>query len=95
MARLEKDATFNMGRVDLGLKSVMESKRYKEIREDSEIFIKALELHKLGHKDFIDNILYSTLAILNLKLLTVDEELKEFIVAKKLTDTLIHPDQIS
>ncbi len=92
-ARLEKDAT-DIDRVDLGLRSVMESSRYKEIREDSEIFVKALEMHKLGHGDSIDNILYSTSIILNLKLLTVDKGLKEFIAAKRLTDTLMHPDQI-
>ena len=49
----------------------------------------------LGHKDMIDNILYATSSSLNLKLLTLDTELKEFIHVKGLKDTVISPGQIA
>lgn len=39
----------------------------------------------------IDNILYASSTQLNLKLLTLDTELKEFIHEKRLKDTLIFP----
>ena len=48
----------------------------------------------LGHKDMVDNILYASSTGLNLKLLTLDKELKEFIREKGLKDTLISPDQL-
>lgn len=78
-----------------GLKSIMKSDRYAKIKETSEIFNNALKLHKLGHKDMIDNILYTSSLHLNLKLLTLDKQLKTFIQEKGLKDTLITPNQIT
>ena len=92
--RLIKNTTFDIERFTYGLKSIMQSGRYKSVNETPEIFIKALKLYNLGHKDLIDNILYASSTHLNLKLLTLDAELKEFINNKKLEDSVILPDQI-
>ena len=78
----------------LGLRSILEGGRYTRVEEDSEIFNEALRLHMLGHRDAIDNILYASSVRLNLKLLTLDAELGEFIHKKGLKDTLIAPRQI-
>lgn len=93
--RLSKSANFDPESFRLGLRSVLESGRYIKVEEDSEIFNEALKLNMLGHKDMIDNILYASSTSLNLKLLTLDNELKEFIHEKGLKDTLMHPNQIS
>ena len=77
-----------------GLRSILEGGRYTRVEEDSEIFNEALRLHMLGHRDAIDNILYASSIRLNLKLLTLDAELGEFIHKKGLKDTLIAPAQI-
>jgi len=95
MTRLSKTADFSAERFKLGLRSVLESSRYTKIEENSETFNEALRMYKLGHKDMIDNILYASSAILNLKLLTLDTELKEFIREKGLDDTIISPNQIT
>ena len=78
----------------LGLRSILEGGRYTRVEEDSEIFNEALRLHMLGHRYAIDNILYASSIRLNLKLLTLDAELGEFIHKKGLKDTLIAPRQI-
>jgi len=94
-ARLSSSVNFNGENFRLGLRSVVESRRYMKAEEDSEIFNDALRLYMIGHKDMIDNILYASSTHINLKLLTLDTELKEFIHNKGLKDTLIHPNQIS
>lgn len=93
-ARLSRNANFNVETFGLGLRSVLESGRYVKVEEDSEIFNKALRLYMMGHKDMIDNILYASSTQLNLRLLTLDTELREFIREKGLKDTLVHPNQI-
>lgn len=95
VAGLTRSPTFNMERFGDGLRSIMESGRYGKVEEDSETFREALRLHMLGHKDMIDNVLYATSSSLNLKLLTLDTELREFIHNEGLKDTLIAPDQIA
>ena len=94
-ARLSKGANFNAESFRLGLRSILESGRYMKVEEDSEILNDALGLYMIGHKDMIDNILYASSTHLNLKLLTLDAELKEFIQEKGLKDTIIYPNQIS
>ena len=93
-ARFIRNFTFDIKRFTYGLKSIMQSGRYNCINEPPETFIKALELYELGHKDLIDNILYASSVHLNLKLLTLDTELKEFIKNEELEDPIIFPDQI-
>lgn len=93
-ARLSKTEDFDPERFQLGLRSILETTRYKKVDENSQTFIQALNLYNLGHKDIIDNILYTTSTNLNLKLLTLDTELKQFINNQGLKDILIHPNQI-
>ncbi|MBS7612513.1 PIN domain-containing protein [Candidatus Bathyarchaeota archaeon] len=93
--RLSESLTFNSERFSHGLRSIIESGRYGKVEEDSETFKEALRLRMLGHKDMIDNILYATSSSLNLKLLTLDTELKQFIHDKGLKDILILPSQIT
>jgi PIN domain nuclease of toxin-antitoxin system len=95
MTRLLRAPEFNTEHLKIGLRSILEGGRYKKIEEDSETFNRALRLYRLGHKDMIDNILYATSTQLNLKLLTLDTELKQFIHEKRLNDTLISPNQIA
>jgi len=94
-ARLSKTANFDAESFRLGLRSILESGRYMKVEEDSEIFNDALRLYIIGHKDIIDNILYASSTHLNLRLLTLDTELKEFILKKGLKDTLIYLNQIA
>jgi len=93
-ARLSKSANIDQESFRSGLRSILESRRYMKVEEDSEIFIEALKLYTLGHKDMMDNILYASSASLNLQLLTLDKELKEFIRNNRLNDTLVFPNQI-
>ncbi len=78
-----------------GLRSIMESGRYGEVKEDPQVFNEALRLYSLGHRDMVDNLLYASSAHFNLKLLTLDKELREFIRVKGLKDTIITPDQLT
>ncbi|MGQ9513949.1 MAG: PIN domain-containing protein [Thermoproteota archaeon] len=94
-ARFTESPTFNMEIFSQGLRSIIESGIYGKVEEDSETFKEALRLHALGHKDMIDDILYAASSNLNLKLLTLDAELREFIHKKGLKDTLISPGQIA
>ncbi len=80
--------------VRTGLRSIIESGAYKQVKEDSEVFIEALQLYLKGHRDLIDNILYANSLHHNMKLLTLDNELKSFIENKKLKNTIITADDI-
>ncbi|MEM2936879.1 MAG: PIN domain-containing protein [Candidatus Bathyarchaeia archaeon] len=93
-AKLSTGVTFDRESFSTGLRSIIEGGRYRKVEEDSETFNDALRLYMLGHKDMVDNILYASSNRLNLKLLTLDNELKGFILEKGLKDTLISPDQI-
>jgi len=94
-ARISASTTFDRESFSLGLRSIIEGGRYRRVEEDSETFNDALKLYTLGHKDMVDNILYASSTRLNLKLLTLDNELKEFIRERGLRDTLVSPDQLT
>ncbi len=94
LARAVQKDTFDLETFRLGLRSIMESGRYDKVSQDSEVFNEALRIYQLGHRDMIDNILYASTLRLDLRLLTLDENLKEFIEAHGLTNTLIFPDQL-
>ncbi|MBO3840726.1 MAG: PIN domain-containing protein [Candidatus Bathyarchaeia archaeon] len=78
-----------------GLRSIMESGRYVEVKEDPLVFSEALRLYALGHRDMVDNILYASSVHFDLKLLTLDNELKKFVLEKKLKDTFLTPSQLT
>jgi len=94
-ARFSQSTEFDAERFRHGLRSIIESRTYARIQENSDIFNDALKLHILGHKDMIDNILYASSVHLNLKLLTLDFELKNFVKNKRLKDTLMFPNEIT
>jgi len=94
VAKLAKNNTFDADRFSQGLRSILEGGRYKGIEENSKVFEEAIRLRIIGHRDMIDNVLYSTSLHFNLKLLTLDDELKEFVRRNKLNDVLISPNQI-
>ena len=89
------NTTFDRERFSLGLRSIIEREKYVKVEEDSKTLNDALTLYMQGHKDMVDNILYASSTNLNLKLLTLDNELKEFINKRKLTNPLISPSQIT
>jgi len=93
-ARTVSDQKLFQDRFELGLRSVLKSHRYAKVDEEPEIFIESLKLYKLGHKDIVDNILYACSSYFDLKLLTVDKELRKFVRDNGLKDTLIFPDQL-
>ena len=88
-------AKFDAEAFQLGLRSIIEGHRYKRVEEDSEIFKEAFRLYRLGHKDMIDNILYASGVSLGLLLLTLDDQLKKFVLGKQLKDIFISPDQLA
>lgn len=87
--RLIKKQEFEIERFKLGLRSLIEAKRYKQIIENTEVFNYALSLYLNGHTDMIDNILYANSIIYDIKFLTIDEEIKKFIKIKNLKDTIL------
>lgn len=91
---LMEESEFDFDRFKLGLRSVIEAKKYKRVTEDTEVFIKAFNLYNMGHVDIIDNILYADSIYFDLKLLTVDSELRKFIRDKGLKDTIMFPSQV-
>jgi len=95
LAKTSEDTCSTPERFTSGLRGVMESGRYKRLNEDPKTMNEAFRLYKLGHKDMIDNILYASSTQLDLRLLTLDNDLKSFIQAKGLRDTLLSPDQLA
>ena len=65
--------------VKTGIKSLLESGIYTWINPSTQALQQALELRNKGHKDNIDNILYSTALDSGLLFLTLDDELKRFL----------------
>ncbi|MEM0093234.1 MAG: PIN domain-containing protein [Thermofilum sp.] len=89
LTRGEVDEAFSVG-----LRSVVESGRYREVKEDAWVFREALRLYALGHRDMIDNLLYASSLRYGLQLLTLDRELKEFVRRNGLKDTLVLPGEL-
>ncbi|MFB0544302.1 MAG: PIN domain-containing protein, partial [Asgard group archaeon] len=94
-AKIAKKGRIDQDRVEEGLNSIMESARYERIIEDSKVFSDSLKLHLKGHRDMIDNILYAYSVRHDLKFLTLDSELKNFIQEKGLKNPLITPEEIT
>jgi predicted nucleic acid-binding protein len=93
--RTVNDSAFYDESLRPGLKSIIESGRYRSVEEDSEIFREAFTLYGLGHKDMIDNILYASAARLGLILLTLDDELRKFVLEKGLKDAFISVEELA
>jgi len=93
-SRIARRGSFDYDRFRVGLRSIMESGRYNLVDEGCEVFENAFKLYMLGHRDLIDNILYSISIALDIKLLTVDRELIKFITDNKLENTVVTPGQL-
>lgn len=65
--------------VEAALRSLLESGFYTWISPNFEAIRLAFKLRILGHRDNIDNLLYATSVTHNMVLLTMDQELKEFL----------------
>src|SRR5881409_1667007 len=81
LARTTREEDSSLEATKLGLRSIIEGRRYIKTSEDSRVFSEALGLYRMGHRDMIDNILYAVSLHSSLRFLTVD-------------NTLIHVDQI-
>jgi len=92
--RLMKRGAFDEGTFRTGLVCIISGQRYTRVEETPEVLMEALRLYELGHTDLIDNVLYADARWFGLKLLTVDEELRRFIVAAGLENVLLAPDEI-
>jgi predicted nucleic acid-binding protein len=93
--RTVSDSAFCDESLRPGLKSIIESGRYERVEEDSEIFSEAFRLYGLGHKDMMDNILYASAIRLGLILLTLDDELRKFVLEKRLKDAFISVSELA
>jgi len=92
--RLKKKGKFNEKRFMLGMRSILRGGKYVIVGENPRVFEKALKMYFLGHHDIIDNILYGIADEYNMLLLTVDEELRNFIQKEKMRDVLLFPAEI-
>jgi len=62
---------------------------------DSEAVENAVKMYRLGHRDMIDNVLYSIALSEDLKLLTIDNELIRFIEGHGLPrENIVRPEDI-
>lgn len=87
--KLIRKGSLDADRFFRGLRSIYASNRLMTVDEDPFIFEYALKLYMIGHKDIIDNILYSTALHKDLKFLTSDEELVDFIKSKGLNRNVL------
>jgi len=94
LARTGREEESSLEPTKLGLRSIIEGRRYTKTNEDSRVFNEALGLYRMGHRDMIDNILYAVSLHGSLRFLTVDKTLREFIRSNGLENTLLHVDQI-
>ncbi|MBC7110427.1 MAG: hypothetical protein H5T46_05445 [Archaeoglobi archaeon] len=59
------------------MKSIIEG--YAKAEINAEIILKAFEIYEIGHRDFIDCILYSTALNNSMRFASLDEELRKFV----------------
>ena len=77
IVKVIKGTRKELQRIKEGVIAIKKTMKYAPI--SGEVVEKAIHMYKLGHKDMIDNLLYSTAIVNKLKLLTVDRELIEFV----------------
>ncbi len=93
--RLMKKDIFDEEAFRAGLSSIMANRRYRRVEETPGVLMEALKLYELGHADLIDNMLYADARQMGLKLLTLDEELRDFILNAGLEDVFITLDELA
>ena len=65
--------------VEEGLRSLLESDLYTWTSPSIEALMDAVEMRRKGHKDMIDNMLYSTASNLGMLFLSIDIDLVKFL----------------
>ncbi len=67
----------------------------EELEESPRAFREALRMYGMGHRDLFDNILYSLALENDVKFLTLDEELRRFILEKGMRDVTVTPGELA
>lgn len=91
---LKKRGYYDEKAVRDGLDSLLLSKRFMKIDETPEALILSMKLYDLGHKDLIDNLLYSIAYTSDLLFLTVDDAFIKFIKKIKMKVIFITPEML-
>ena len=82
-----------LDRVKEGIAAIIET--YKQITSPPDAYIDAYKLYHEGHRDYIDNLLYTTSQRLHIPLLTIDKEFINFLKKKgHPTHNIITPNKI-
>jgi len=77
--------------IERGIEAIRES--YELVNPPPKAFIKAYEIYLNGHRDYIDNLIYATSIIQGLSLLTIDQQLINFLKRKNYpTENIITPE---
>lgn len=80
-------------RVQEGIHAIKET--YKQINPPPEAYIDAYKMYHDGHKDYIDNLIYSTSRRTETPLLTIDKDLINFLDKKNYpTNNILTPNKI-
>jgi len=80
-------------RVQEGINAIKET--YKQINPPPEAYIDAYKMYHDGHKDYIDNLIYSTSRRTETPLLTIDKDLINFLDKKNYpTNNILTPNKI-
>ncbi len=80
-------------RIKEGIRALRSTAKHVSIEEEA--VENAINMYKLGHRDMIDNLLYSIAKTGKLKLLTIDKNLIEFIEKHKHPkENIIHPKEL-
>ena len=94
IVKVIKGSEEEISRVIEGVKAIRNTMNSVSIDEES--FECAIKMYKLGHKDMIDNLLYSMAIAKKLRLLTVDKELIEFVRRHGLPrERIVTPEELS
>lgn len=81
--------------IDIAIKSLLDSGFYKWLTPTSEAIKLAFKLRMLGHRDNIDNLLYSISQKNNMLFLTMDEDFKKFLLKNNFkVDNLINHEDL-
>jgi len=80
-------------RITEGIKAINDTMKHANINEKA--VRNAIKMYQLGHRDLIDNLLYSTALYNKIKLLTIDIKLIQFIEKHNLPKhAIIAPEEI-
>jgi len=83
-----------ISRIAEGLRAMRDTMKYAPIDEGA--VKSAIRMYKLGHRDMVDNLLYSIATSKGLKLLTVDGDLVNFVRKHELAaENVILPEELS